>query len=97
MEYQLKVKESGSEMRVLSPGEILLGLFEKRIMPDDYKFELSELPRGSVTDFYEHSQLSVPRASGNVGNACNPSVMQIFEPESIDSRVNSKEKGGDHA
>ncbi len=97
MEYQLKVKESGSEMRVLSPGEILLGLFEKRIMSNEFEFELLELPSRSVTDFYKHSQLSVPRASGNVGNACNPSVMQIFEPESIDSSVNSKEKGGDHA
>lgn len=99
MEYQLKVKESGSEMRVLSPGEILLGLFEKRIMPNEFEFEfeLLELSSRSVTDFYKYSQLSVPRASGNVGNACNPSVMQIFEPESIDSSVNSKEKGGDHA
>lgn len=58
MEYQLKVKESDSEMRVLSPGEILLGLFEKRIMPNE--FELSELSSRSVADFYEHSQLSVP-------------------------------------
>lgn len=97
MEYQLKVKESGSEMRVLSPGEILLGLFEKRIMPNEFEFELLELSSRSVTDFYEHSPLSVPTESRDVGNVCNPSVMQIFEPEAIESCVNSKEKGGDHA
>ena len=60
MKYQLKVKESDSEMRVLSPGEILLGLFEKRIMPNEFEFELLELSSRSVADFYEHSQLCVP-------------------------------------
>ena len=96
MKYQLKVKESDSEMRVLSPGEILLGLFEKRIMPNEFEFELLELSSRSVANFYEHSQLSVPRQSGNVGNVCNPSVMQIFVPEAVESSVISKGGGNDN-
>lgn len=96
MEYQLKVKESGNEMRVLSPGQILLGLFEKRIMPNEFVFELLELSSRSDADFYKHSQLSVPTESRNVGNACNPSAMAILESEVAKSSVISAEKGVDN-
>lgn len=95
MEYQLRTKTS--EAIDFNPGETLLALFEGRISPKHHQFELVELTSGTFSNIHEHCSLSVPRASGNVGNACNPSVMQIFEPESIESSVRSKEKGGDHA